>query len=246
VPNGECPNQKVLPTTIPLLWALGTGHSAFTPPCPVGIMLPHAGQPILTAGPPPEASRAAMIMLHGRNAGPRNILELAGPLHHPDFCYLAPAAASNTWYPYSFLAEIQENEPGISSGLYVVDQLVQRLMQAGIAKHRVWLLGFSQGACLASTYAVRHADRFGGVIVLSGGLIGPPSTSWDYPGDFAETPVFLGCSETDPHIPKARVEESAAVFTRMGASVTQRLYPRMGHLVNDDEVESVRGLMAGT
>ncbi len=207
-------------------------------------MQPHAGQPVLTAGPGVESSRAAMIMLHGRNAGPRNILELAGVLADPAFTYLAPAAAGGTWYPYSFMADKASNEPGLSSGLWVIDQLVRDLESRGVPKRRIVLLGFSQGACLASEYAVRHADRFGGVIVFSGGVIGPPGTTWESPGQFDGTPVFLGCSDVDGHVPKARVDESAAVFERLGAAVTKRIYPGMGHLVNEDELERARLVMA--
>lgn len=197
----------------------------------------HTGQPLASA-------RAALIMIHGRNATPRSILELAGPLHHPDFAYLAPAAAGNTWYPYSFLAEIEKNEPGISSGIAVIDRLVSQVAEQGIPRSRMMLLGFSQGACLAATYAVRHADRYGGVMILSGGLIGPPGTSWEHEGNFAGTPVFLGCSDVDAHIPMERVEESAEVFRRMGAEVTRRFYPGMGHTVNDDELSFIRGVQS--
>ncbi len=208
-------------------------------------MQPHAGQPVLTAGPGIESSRAAMIMLHGRNAGPRNILELAGVLAHPAFTYLAPAAAGGTWYPYSFMADKAGNEPGLSSALWVIDQLVRDIESRGIPKRRIVLLGFSQGACLASEYAVRHADRFGGVIAFSGGVIGPPGTTWESPGRFDGTPVFLGCSDVDGHVPKTRVDESAVVFERMGAEVTKRIYPGMGHLVNEDELDAARRIMAG-
>jgi phospholipase/carboxylesterase len=206
-------------------------------------MEPHGGQPVLTLGPGVESSRAAMIMMHGRNAGPRNILDLAGVLHHPDFTYLAPAAAGGTWYPFSFLAETARNEPGLSSGLWVIDRLVQDLEAKGIPGRRIILLGFSQGACLSSEYAVRHAGRLGGLVAYSGGLIGPLGTVWDYPGSFDGMPVFLGCSDVDAHVPKARVDESAAVFTRMGAAVTERIYPGMGHQVNEDELELTRTLM---
>ena len=206
-------------------------------------MKPHGGQPVLALGPDPGSSRAAMIMVHGRNAGPRNILDLVPVLDHPEFSYLAPSAAGGTWYPHSFLTEIERNEPGLSSGLWAIDELVQELAAKGIPRRRIILLGFSQGACLASEYAVRHAARLGGVVALSGGLIGPPGTIWNYPGSFDETPVFLGCSDTDPHIPKARVHESSAVFTRMGARVTERIYPGMGHQINEDELHAVRDLM---
>jgi predicted esterase len=184
-----------------------------------------------------------MIMIHGRNAGPRNILDLVGALRHPEFTYLAPAAAGGTWYPFSFLAETARNEPGLSSGLRVIDRLVQEIDSKGIPRRRIILLGFSQGACLSSEYAVRHAGRLGGLVAYSGGLIGPPGTVWDQPGTLDGTPVFLGCSDVDTHVPKARVDDSAAVFTRMGAEVTERIYPGMGHQVNEDELEFARGLM---
>jgi len=204
---------------------------------------PHTGQPVLTRGPGVEASRAVMLMLHGRNAGPENILDLARVLDHPDFTFVAPAAAGRTWYPYSFLAETERNEPGLSSGLRLIDRLIGDIETHGPPRRRIVLLGFSQGACLASEYAVRHAGRFGGVVALSGGLIGPPATTWNYPGDFEGTPVFLGCSDVDPHVPRERVEESGAVFARMGAAATKRIYPGLGHEVNEDELQFTRDLM---
>ena len=202
----------------------------------------HEGQPVLRAGPALESSAAAMIMIHGRNAGPENILDLAAQFRHPGFTYLAPAAAGGSWYPFSFLTEIGRNEPGLSSGLSVIEELIRTIEEKGIPKSRMVLLGFSQGACLCSEFAVRHAGRFGGVVALSGGLIGPPGTVWEYPGSFEGTPVFLGCSDVDSHVPKTRVDESAAVFSRMGATVTERVYPGMGHQVNEDELVYVREL----
>ena len=186
-----------------------------------------------------------MIMIHGRNAGPQNILDLVPHLQHPEFTFLAPAAAGGTWYPFSFLTEITRNEPNLSSALTVIDQLVETAVAHGVPTDRIVLLGFSQGACLAAEYAVRFARRYGGVIVFSGGLIGPPGTVWPYEGSFEGTPVFLGCSDIDAHIPKERVNESAGVFERMGARVTKRLYPGMGHLVNDDEIASARAIVTG-
>lgn len=208
-------------------------------------MHPHAGQPIATRGAPLGKSHAAMIMLHGRNAAPRNILDLVPALDRPVFTYVAPAAANNSWYPYSFMAEPERNEPGLSSALAVIADLVARLLASGIRNEHVMLLGFSQGACLTAEFALRHAAPFGGVIILSGGLIGPPGTTWASEGDFAGTPVFLGCSDVDGHVPKHRVDESAAVFARMGADVTKRIYPGMGHLVNEDEIAFIRGVMDG-
>lgn len=204
---------------------------------------PHAGQPVLHAGAKPAAARLAMILVHGRGASAEDILALAREFAPPDAALLAPQAAGGTWYPYSFLAPIADNEPGITSGLRVIDHLVTSLDADGLTRDRVFLLGFSQGACLSLEYAARHARRFGGVIGLSGGLIGPAGTARDYPGAFEGTPVLLGCSDIDPHIPLARVRESAEVFRRMGADVDERIYPRMGHVVNEDEVLAVGRLL---
>lgn len=206
-------------------------------------MLPHAHQPVETAGRPLGEGSAAMILVHGRGAAPQNILEIADALAHPDFTYLAPAAAGNTWYPHSFMADIASNEPGISSGLAVLDGLVDQVAHAGVPRERIVLAGFSQGACLMSEYAVRHAVRYGGILVFSGGLIGPPGTTWDYEGDFEGTPAFFGCSDVDAHVPRNRVDESAEVFTRMGADVEKRIYPGMGHLINDDELAFARNVV---
>jgi predicted esterase len=184
-----------------------------------------------------------MIMVHGRHAGPEDILSLVPPLHHPDFTYLAPAAAGGTWYPESFLAPIERNEPGISSGIGVIHGLLDQALAAGVPTERVILLGFSQGACLAVTAAYRRPARYGGVIAYSGGLIGPPGTRWPATGSFDGTPAFLGCSDVDPHIPRSRVDETAAVLDGMQAAVTRRIYPGMGHTVIDDEIEFTRELM---
>ena len=184
-------------------------------------------------------------MIHGRGAGPRNILELVPSLELPEAAYIAPAAAGGTWYPQSFMAPMERNEPGITSGISVVHSLIDEALAAGLASDRLALLGFSQGACLVSTAAQRRPQRFGAVVVLSGGLIGPPGATWDEHGDFASTPVFLGCSDVDSHVPESRVRETAELFERMGADVTTRIYPGMGHLVNDDEIAWTRKLLAG-
>lgn len=204
---------------------------------------PHQGQRVATAGLPLGESHAVMIMVHGRNAAPDNILELCQALDRPGFTFLAPAAAGNTWYPHSFLAERTRNEPGLSSGLLALEHLVDQVRSRGVQRRHVVLLGFSQGACLCSEFAVRHASRFGGVIAFSGGLIGPPGTTWNLPGSFDGTPVFLGCSDVDAHVPRERVDQSALVFERMGAVVTKRIYPGMGHLVNPDEIGFTQALM---
>ncbi len=206
-------------------------------------MEPHAGQPVAEAGAPLGAAPVVAIMVHGRNAAPANILDLVPRLARHAVTYLAPAAAGRTWYPNSFMSEIATNEPALSSALAALGALVDRSRRAGIPQERIVLLGFSQGACLVSEFAVRHAARFGGLAVLSGGLIGPPGTEWNRPGRFDGMPAFFGCSDHDAHVPEARVAESAEVFARMGADVTTRIYPDMGHRVDDDEIARVQRLL---
>lgn len=184
-----------------------------------------------------------VIMVHGRGAGPANILDLVPRLDRPGFTYLAPTAAGRTWYPHGFMAETTKNEPWLSSALRSLEHVVSDVLGQGVPTWRIVLLGFSQGACLVSEFAAAHAARYGGVVVFSGGLIGPPGTTWNYGGSFNGTPVFFGNSDADAHVPQARVEESAEVFTRMGASVDVRTYPGMEHTVNGDEIRAARGLL---
>jgi len=184
-----------------------------------------------------------MIMVHGRGASAHDMLGLAREIAIADVAVLAPQAAGQTWYPYSFLSPIEDNEPGITSGLGVIGGLIDGLLAQKIPIERIALIGFSQGACLSLEFAARQPRRYKAVIGLSGGLIGPPGTPRDYPGSFDQAPVFLGCSDIDPHIPLARVTESAGVFRRMGASVDDRIYPRLGHTVNEDELLAVRSLL---
>jgi predicted esterase len=206
---------------------------------------PHASQPVSTAGPPPPEARLAVILVHGRGASPGDILDLARQLGVDDVAYLAPHAAGSSWYPHSFLEPIAMNEPGLSSAFGVLSRLVESLRGQGLEAHRVGFLGFSQGACLALEYAARHARRYAGVFGLSGGLVGPPGTPRDYQESLDGTPVFLGCSDVDPHIPLARVHESADVFGGLGARVDERIYKGMGHTVNDDELAAVAAVLKG-
>jgi phospholipase/carboxylesterase len=205
---------------------------------------PHQGQPVLVAGEPIDRAKAAMVMIHGRGASAESILELALELQQPGFIYLAPQAAGNTWYPNSFLAPISSNEPGLSSGLVTIANVLAQLKEAAIPIERTMILGFSQGACLSLEFVARNARRYGGVVGLSGGLIGPDGTPRDYTGSLEGTPIFLGCSDRDPHIPKERVEFSAEIMRKLGGDVTARLYPKMGHTVNRDEVRFIRTMMA--
>ncbi len=203
----------------------------------------HEEQPVLSAGTRLSEARAAMIMLHGRGSSADDILSLVPELDHPEFAYLAPQAAGYTWYPYGFMEPLARNEPYLSSALGVIARLVRKVSSVPIVGTRVMLLGFSQGACLTLEFAARHAARYGGVIGFSGGLIGADDTPRDYPGSFEGTPVFLGCSDVDFHIPKARVDQSAEVFRRLGATVTERLYRDMGHTINQDEIDQVKAMM---
>ncbi|GIV98234.1 MAG: phospholipase/carboxylesterase [Herpetosiphonaceae bacterium] len=205
---------------------------------------PHQGQPVLLAGEPLDRARAAMILVHGRGADAASILALADELARPGFVYLAPQAAGNSWYPQRFLAPLTSNEPWLSSALAAIGAVLSQTAASGVPLERTMLLGFSQGACLALEFVARNARRYGGVVGLSGGLIGPVGTPRNYSGSLDGTPVFLGCSDIDPHIPEERVHETAEVLKRLGGDVTVRIYPGMGHTVNEDELLFVREIMA--
>ncbi len=208
------------------------------------VLDPHDGQPLRAAGRPLREAARALILLHGRGATAESILDLVDYLPHPAMAYLAPQAAHQTWYPYSFLSPLEQNEPYLTSALRRVGQVVDQVEAAGIPAERIFLGGFSQGACLAGEYAARHARRYGGLLLFSGGLIGPAGVAREYPGSLDGTPVFLGCSDADPHVPLGRVEETADVLRRMGAAVDKRIYPRMGHTINQDEIEAAARLVA--
>jgi predicted esterase len=201
------------------------------------------GQHFLQAGESLTAARAAMLLLHGRGATAEDILTIASEVQSPGWVYLAPQAAGNTWYPNPFTAPLETNEPYLSAALDMVSRLVERV-EMRVPAQRIVLLGFSQGACLTLEWAARNARRYGAVVGLSGGLIGPDGTPRDYPGSFAGTPIFLGCSDVDPHIPLRRVVESGQVLKRIGGDVTVRFYPGMGHLVSGEEIATIQELLA--
>ena len=206
---------------------------------------PHQSVQPLTGGLPLNQAKAAMILIHGRGSTAEEILRLSKSLYHPDFVYFAPQAVGNTWYPNSFLAPIPSNEPGISLGIKVIKDLVTQIVVAGIPLEKIVLGGFSQGACLASEFIARNAERYGGLVVFSGGLIGPPGTPRNYAGSLSETPVFLGCSNVDFHIPLERVNETADVFEKMGAKVNKQIYPNMGHTIIQDEIDNAIIIIRG-
>lgn len=205
---------------------------------------PHDGQPVVMRGLPPEQAQATLVMLHGRGGDAEDILALIPYIETPGFTYAAPQAAGNTWYPERFIAPLERNEPWLSSALDLVSETLARLAAAGIPAEKTVLLGFSQGACLALEYAARNAQRYGGVVALTGGLIGPDDTPRSYPGSLNGTPVFIGSSDVDPHVSLARVNHSTEVMRQLGGTVTERIYPRMGHTINDDELREVRLMLA--
>jgi phospholipase/carboxylesterase len=204
----------------------------------------HQGQPVRVAGEPLDRATAALLLLHGRGATAGGVLSLAADLAQPGLALLAPQAQGSSWYPYRFLAPLADNEPHLSSALGAVSDVLDRLAAAGIPPKKTLLLGFSQGACLALEFAARNAHRYGGLVGLSGGLIGPEGTPRHYAGSLAGTPVFLGYSDSDPHIPKARVEHTADVLRQLGGDVTAQLYAGLGHTINHDEWAHVQRLVA--
>ena len=205
---------------------------------------PHGQAQLYAAGAALDEASSAIIAIHGRGADAADIINLAGEVAPPGVVILAPNAVGQTWYPYRFIEPIERNEPYLTSALSLLDRLFARLAESDIPADRVALLGFSQGACLALEYAARNAQRFGAVVGYSGGLIGPMGATFAYPGSMDGTPVFIGCSDVDAHIPVARVEETARVITELGAAVDLRIYPGMGHTVNQDEIQAGRALLA--
>jgi len=205
---------------------------------------PHQGQPLVTAGTDLADAEAALVLVHGRGATAQSILTMAETFHRPGVALLAPQAANGTWYPRSFLERVELNEPGRTSGLQAIDDAVSEATAAGVPPARVMILGFSQGGCLGSEYVARNPRRYGGAVAFSGGLIGQEVDPGEYEGDLEGTPYFVGCSDSDPHIPVERVEVTAEVFERLNADVEKRVYEGMGHGVNDDEREYVDGMVA--
>jgi phospholipase/carboxylesterase len=201
----------------------------------------HEGLPVGRRGPDPEQARAVSVLLHGRGRDVEDVLSLADRIGDPEVAFLAPAARDGTWYPQSFLAPLEDNEPYLSSALDVVDQLLGTLGD----RERVVLGGFSQGACLAAEYALRHPRRYGGLLLYTGGAIGPPGTTWPARGSFAGTPAYLGTSDPDDWVPPERVRETAGLLRAQDAQVTLQVFPGMDHLVNDEEIAAGRELLSG-
>ncbi|PZF75549.1 phospholipase [Aestuariivirga litoralis] len=192
------------------------------------------------AGAPPARAKGIVLLIHGRGATAESMLPIADVVAQPELCYLAPQAERYTWYPQSFMAPTAANEPWLTRALDRVAAIIADILAAGIAPERLAITGFSQGACLTSETVLRNPRPYGFVGVLSGGAIGPPGTPRDYAGSLEGATIFLGCSDHDPHIPLARVKETTQLFTRMGAAVTERIYPGSSHGINDDEITKLR------
>lgn len=203
---------------------------------------PHQGEKILYSGQDPDKAKSAMIMIHGRGATAESMLPLAKELSGDEITFVIPQATGFAWYPYRFIEKRERNEPGITSALMLIQKIYDALKNYELSNN-IYLLGFSQGACLAADFAARYRVRFGGVFILSGGLIGERINRDGYKGDLKQTPVFLGCSDDDFHIPENRVHESAQVFKNLNADVTKRIYHGMGHTINDDEIEFIKGII---
>jgi predicted esterase len=199
----------------------------------------HQNQRSLTRGAPLDQARVAVILLHGRGASAEDIVSLAVELPQQGVAFIAPQAAGSTWYPNRFIAPVATNEPYLSSALETINNLVQNVNAHGVPSERIMLLGFSQGACLALEYAARHPNRYGGVVGLSGALIENGDQPRIYTGSLDGTPIFLGCSDVDFHVPAERVLRSEEVLRGLGANVTAKLYPGLDHTINTDEIEAV-------
>lgn len=200
----------------------------------------HLDQLVYSAGVNLDDASAAMILLHGRGATADDILSLSTHLDYPGLAYLAPQAEGYTWYPNRFIFPVEQNEPFLSAALTKIDEIVKQVEGNGIPANKIFIGGFSQGACLASEYVIRNPRRYGGLLVFSGGYIGPLNIQRQPSGDLKGTPVFIGCSDVDPHIPLQRVQETTSLLKAMGADVTEKIYPQMGHTIIDDELEFAR------
>ncbi|SHG80152.1 alpha/beta hydrolase [Halobaculum gomorrense] len=207
-----------------------------------GVNGPHGGRPVRHSGAELDEANAAVVMVHGRGATAHSILGMAGEFGTDSIAYLAPSADRNTWYPHSFMEETTKNQPHLDSALEFVGSVVDAAADA-VGRENVLLLGFSQGACLSSEWIARNADRFGGLVAFSGGLIGPEGTPREYDGDLDGTPAFLGCSDVDPHIPLERVKETTEALRDLGAEVDERIYEGMGHGVNEDELNAAKAMV---
>ena len=222
-----------------------TIHGAIFARIPLSAMIIH-NQPVAQAGLPLDKASKAVIMLHGRGDRADNFLSLSQELPQHDTAYLALQAIHNTWYPYSFMAPVEKNEPQLSLSLSAIHELVDNLEGLGFSSSQLYFLGFSQGACLSLEYSARYARPYGGVIALTGGLLGETINVSNYQGDFEQTPIFMGSSDHDPHVPEERINESEVILKGMKADIQKKIYPELGHSINDDELRIARQLLSNS
>jgi phospholipase/carboxylesterase len=198
---------------------------------------------ILFSGRPLSKDSKVLIFLHGRGGNAEEMFSLSSALDIKEFTLLAPQATNNTWYPYSFLAPPKQNEPWLSSALNLLKELVDDLIAKGIPTERIYFLGFSQGACLTLEFVTRNANKYGGVVAFTGGLIGDKIYHENYKGDFQNTSIFIGTSNPDPHVPVERVYATTNILKSMNADVTEKVYSNMGHTINQDEIDHANKLV---
>jgi phospholipase/carboxylesterase len=198
---------------------------------------------IITAGTPLAQAKGALVMLHGRGSTARNIVSLASEFSLIDFAVLAPQATNQSWYPYSFMAPVEENQPSLDSALDMIAQTVEAIIAAGISADKIYFAGFSQGACLTLEYIARNAQRFGGAVAFTGGLVGEELQMSNYKGDFAGTPILISTGDPDPHVPLSRVEESVTVLKNLGAEVTLKVFKGRPHTILREEIELANQLV---
>lgn len=205
---------------------------------------PHQQMQMKMTGAKPSEAKLGFVMVHGRGASAESILGLSQEIEaKSSITFVAPQASNHTWYPHSFLVPTEQNQPGLDSGLQAVYNAVSYLNNEGLSTDNIFILGFSQGACLASEFAARHPQKYAGIIALSGGLIGEEVNTGSYSGDLEGTPYFVGCSDVDMHIPEQRVHDSAEVFELLNADVTKKIYPGLAHTINEDELSVVNAMV---
>lgn len=198
---------------------------------------------IISAGKKLSEAKKALVMIHGRGGSAQDVLSLASHLNVEEYALFAPQATGNTWYPNSFLVNPKQNEPGLSSALEVLKDLLKEIKAEGISSENIYFLGFSQGACLALEFVTRNAQQFGGVVALTGGLIGDKIYTGNYTGDFSGTPVFIGTGNPDAHVPVERVQHTAEVLQKMNAEVTVEVYDNKPHSISQDEIQKANSLI---
>jgi phospholipase/carboxylesterase len=199
---------------------------------------------LIRAGKDLQEAEKALILVHGRGGSAEDILSLADRLLVADFALLAPQAAGHSWYPYSFLAPPVQNQPRLGAGLALLEEVVGDIVAAGIGKKDIFFLGFSQGACLTLEFVARHADRYGGVVAFTGGLIGDRIYAEHYKGDFKGTPFFISTGDPDPHVPVDRVRATTTLLRGMHADVTEKIYPGRPHTIIANELVEAGELFA--